>query len=55
MNDTTQLDTATINYLIDTTRTLQQDVDTTNQFNLGITLVMILGIMYLGFKKLNKK
>jgi hypothetical protein len=55
MNDTTQLDTATINYLIDTTRTLQHDVDTNNHFNLAITLLMILGVMYLGFKKLNKK
>lgn len=55
MIDTNSLDTATLNYLIDTTQSLKQDVDASNNFDLGITLILIAFVMYFGFKKLEKK
>lgn len=55
MNDSTALDTATLNYLIETTQTLKQDVDASNNFDLGITLILIALVMYFGYKKLEKK
>ena len=55
MNDSTQLDTTTINYILDTTNELKRNADASNKFDLGITLILIAFVLYLGAKKQLKK